>query len=245
MASFRRRVLLKRTINREKSARYAIDSFQATTTEELLIRATTNAVSLFQSPICVLLLVKENYLVVEAITGLDLDMIEPKKIPIGESLSGRLVKRGEPRLFLDVSHYIKTIQKNMEPYYSGSMAITPLVFNKQIIGLINICRPAPSTPFSPEDLNRLITYGNQTAFAISSQRLVDKRTAELRAANEQLQKEFAERKRAEEELQKRLGELEIYYRATIGRESRIIELKHQVNELLERLGEKKKYGSSG
>jgi DNA-binding NtrC family response regulator len=48
-------------------------------------------------------------------------------------------------------------------------------------------------------------------------------------------------KRAEEELQKRLGELEIYYRATIGRESRIIELKHQVNELLERLGEKTKY----
>ncbi|MDI6779946.1 MAG: PAS domain S-box protein [Bacteroidota bacterium] len=57
--------------------------------------------------------------------------------------------------------------------------------------------------------------------------------------------DITERKKAEEELQKRLGELEIYYRATIGRESRIIELKHQVNELLERLGEKKKYGSSG
>jgi FixJ family two-component response regulator len=48
-------------------------------------------------------------------------------------------------------------------------------------------------------------------------------------------------KQAEEELQKRLRELELYYNITIGRERRIIELKHQVNELLERLGEKKKY----
>ncbi len=43
------------------------------------------------------------------------------------------------------------------------------------------------------------------------------------------------------ELQKRLKELEIYYDATIGRESRIIELKHQVNELLEQIGKEKKY----
>jgi PAS domain S-box-containing protein len=57
--------------------------------------------------------------------------------------------------------------------------------------------------------------------------------------------DITERKRAEEELQKRFKELEIYYRATIGRESRIIELKDQVNELLERLGEKKKYLGNG
>jgi GAF domain-containing protein len=53
--------------------------------------------------------------------------------------------------------------------------------------------------------------------------------------------ESSARKRAEEELQKRLKELENYYRVTMGRESRIIDLKHEVNELLERLGEKKKY----
>ena len=54
-------------------------------------------------------------------------------------------------------------------------------------------------------------------------------------------RDITERKQAEEELQKRLRELGIYYDATIGRESRIIELKHQVNELLVQLGKKKKY----
>ena len=54
--------------------------------------------------------------------------------------------------------------------------------------------------------------------------------------------DITERKQAEEELKKRLNELEIYYNATLGREKRIIELKHEVNKLLTRLDEKTKYG---
>ena len=56
-----------------------------------------------------------------------------------------------------------------------------------------------------------------------------------------ISKDITDHKLMEEELQKRFKEFEIYYRATMGRESRIIELKHQVNGLLKRLGEEKKY----
>ncbi|MCD4790065.1 MAG: PAS domain S-box protein [Bacteroidales bacterium] len=49
-------------------------------------------------------------------------------------------------------------------------------------------------------------------------------------------------KNAEKELKKRLRELEVYYKATLGREGRIIELKHEINRLLEQFGEKRKYG---
>ncbi|MBU0710523.1 PAS domain S-box protein, partial [bacterium] len=54
-------------------------------------------------------------------------------------------------------------------------------------------------------------------------------------------RDITKRKQAEEELQERLQELEIYYKATMGREGRIIELKQQVNELLAQLGKAKKY----
>ncbi len=54
-------------------------------------------------------------------------------------------------------------------------------------------------------------------------------------------RDISERKKGREELQIKLAELETYYKATIGRESRIIELKQYINALLERLGEKKKY----
>ena len=54
-------------------------------------------------------------------------------------------------------------------------------------------------------------------------------------------RDITERKKGREELKKKLAELETYYKVTIGRESRIIELKQDINALLERLGEKKKY----
>ena len=61
---------------------------------------------------------------------------------------------------------------------------------------------------------------------------------DIRMLNEELELKVEERTK---ELQKRLDELEIYYDATIGREGRIIELKHHVNELLKQLGKEKKY----
>ncbi|MDO9465178.1 MAG: hypothetical protein Q7J67_07780 [bacterium] len=54
--------------------------------------------------------------------------------------------------------------------------------------------------------------------------------------------DITDRKRAEEELKRRLDELEIYYNATVGREGRIIELKQEVNKLMEGLGKERKYG---
>ncbi len=55
-------------------------------------------------------------------------------------------------------------------------------------------------------------------------------------------RDVTEQREAEEELQERLNELEIYYNASKGREKRIIELKHEVNDLLIQLGKEEKYG---
>lgn len=49
------------------------------------------------------------------------------------------------------------------------------------------------------------------------------------------------RKQTEEKLREQLSELQAFHRVALGREGRIIELKHEVNKLLERFGEKKKY----
>jgi PAS domain S-box-containing protein len=54
--------------------------------------------------------------------------------------------------------------------------------------------------------------------------------------------DITEYKKAEKELQERMNELETFYRATLGREERIIELKQEVNGLLEQLGKNKRYG---
>ncbi len=60
-----------------------------------------------------------------------------------------------------------------------------------------------------------------------------------------MQEDVTERVQAERELQERMNELETFYRATLGREGRVIELKQEVNELLEQLDKNKKYGDHG
>ena len=58
-------------------------------------------------------------------------------------------------------------------------------------------------------------------------------------------RDITDRKRVEEELQERMNELETFYRVTLGREERVVELKQEVNGLLEQLGKNKKYGDHG
>ena len=174
-----RDILLRRGIDKEKSARWSVDAFQATTLDELLERVVSNALILYEGTLCVLLLIEDSHLVIKAVRGFGQEVVIGSKIPIDGSFSGRLVKRGEPRLFSDVSQVLS--QYRNEQCYRGSMISTPLVFNKNIIGILNICRCDDNREdFSREEFNRVISYGSQVAFAIRSQQLIGERTAELK-----------------------------------------------------------------
>ncbi len=59
---------------------------------------------------------------------------------------------------------------------------------------------------------------------------------QLRANEERLRAEMAERRKIEEETKKHLHELEVFYKASIGREERIVELKKRVRQLEAELG---------
>jgi PAS domain S-box-containing protein len=54
--------------------------------------------------------------------------------------------------------------------------------------------------------------------------------------------DITERKQAEEELQSQLNELQRWHDVTAGREDRLLELKKEVNDLLEEAGRPRKYG---
>jgi PAS domain S-box-containing protein len=54
-------------------------------------------------------------------------------------------------------------------------------------------------------------------------------------------RDITERKQAENELLKRLNELETYNRVTVGRELKMVELKKEINNLLEKAGENPVY----
>jgi PAS domain S-box-containing protein len=57
-------------------------------------------------------------------------------------------------------------------------------------------------------------------------------------------RDITERKRAEEEIKKQLDELQRWHKATLGRETRILDLKREVNELLGKAGQPPRYPSA-
>jgi len=64
---------------------------------------------------------------------------------------------------------------------------------------------------------------------------------DLNKTTTNLKSEISERKQAEKELKKKMNELEIFNDAAVNREMRIIELRKEVNEILQELGKKVKY----
>ncbi len=56
--------------------------------------------------------------------------------------------------------------------------------------------------------------------------------------------DVTQRKMAEDKVREQIGELNRWHRVTLGREARILELKREVNQLLEQLGRPAKYSSA-
>ena len=187
MKSFRRQTLLKRSMNQQLDMKWAADAFKAQTMAELLEGTVVNAARLFDSPICVLMLVEGDHLTVQAAKGVSPEAIGNRQIPLGRGISGRLIKLGQPRFLPDVDDFARSLKDSIEPYYTGAMVLVPLVFNKQVIGLINLCRPAPLTPFSMDEFQRMTAFGDMTAFAITSRSKIDDQTRQLCAARDELE----------------------------------------------------------
>lgn len=84
--------------------------------------------------------------------------------------------------------------------------------------------------------------GEYRWFNVRGQALWDKDGQPIRMTGSTT--DITERKRAEEKIQEQLAELRRWYRATLDREGRIIELKREVNELLLQAGRPPRYLSA-
>ena len=82
--------------------------------------------------------------------------------------------------------------------------------------------------------NQVLADREQRTYQSQLHDLVDAQTVELRSEMEQ-------RFRSETSLREKMEELERFERLAVGRESRMIELKREINELLQRLDEPVRY----
>jgi len=99
---------------------------------------------------------------------------------------------------------IKTLKEKLEKL--GIEISIPLLFEKEVIGIIFLGKKMSKDPFSKEDFDILATLTFQTSIALKNTLLYS-------------------------EIKKRKEELETFYRLTVGRELKMQELKRKVTEL--------------
>jgi len=94
----------------------------------------------------------------------------------------------------------------------------------------------------PNELLPLLNTISETYDGFETDRVLmehsfDLSTEELLEINKRLENEIAEKAEIEKELEKKVNELSVFYKASFGREERILELKKEVRELQEKLEE--------
>jgi len=92
-----------------------------------------------------------------------------------------------------------------------------------------------------ESTNQQLAASEQQLKVSNKQLMVNEQ--ELKASNQQLTASNEKIEKSKKELEKKLSELERFQKVTIGRELEMVKLKKEVNKLLEKLGQPKKFQS--
>lgn len=110
--------------------------------------------------------------------GHDLESLRAYTYAPGEGLVGQAASTGMPLAIGDVA---KEVPGEREYVQSGAVALTPLAFGDQVLGVLAVDR-AYREPFSSTDVATLIALADQVAVAVQNARLLDeavRRTQEL------------------------------------------------------------------
>lgn len=181
---------------------------------DLIVR---NTAQLLATDSCVILLLDEagETLAVKGAYGISEEAVKGTRDRVGESIAGRVVQTGQPIIANDLPHDPRFYNPAAANEGLLACASVPLVVGEKIIGTLDVHSKVKRRAFTDMHLQTLKLLASQAAIAVENARLyeavqqardeleerVRQRTAELVAANEQLQQEVAERKQQEEALQ--------------------------------------------
>ncbi len=140
--------------------------------KELLNKILSLAAGVTQAEVGSLMLINQSgeYLTIEASIGLDKDLVETVKLPIGSSIAGYVAKLGAPLIVDDVEKDGRFKRINKERYSSSSLLCVPLKVTNRVLGVINMANKRDGEIFSEHDLKLLTTFASQAAAAIDDAR---------------------------------------------------------------------------
>ncbi len=122
---------------------------------------------------------REQYLTIEAAIGLDQEIIDQTRLPIGTSIAGYVAKTGEPLIVEDVEHDERFKRINQEKYGAASLLCAPLRIKNHVIGIINMSNKQGGEAFTKDDLRLLTTFASQAAVAVDDANQFEKNRRRL------------------------------------------------------------------
>lgn len=150
--------------------------------KELLNKILSLAAGVTQAEIGSLMLINPSgeYLLIEASIGLDMNLTETVKLPIGSSIAGYVAKSGAPLIVDDVEKDERFKRINKERYSSSSLLCVPLKVTNRILGVINMANKRGGEIFTEHDLKLLTTFAAQAAAAIDDARQFENNLQKLK-----------------------------------------------------------------
>jgi K+-sensing histidine kinase KdpD len=175
-------LILKRRINELNALYEAGKSIGSTANlKELLKQIVALASSVTDAQVGSIMLLdeREQYLTIEAAIGLDKEIIDKTRLPIGASIAGYVAKTGEPLIVEDVEHDPRFKRINKEKYGAASLLCAPLIIKNHVIGVINMANKQGGGVFTKDDLRLLTTFASQAAVAVDDANQFEKNRRRL------------------------------------------------------------------
>lgn len=122
---------------------------------------------------------REQHLTIEAAIGLDKEIIDKTRLPIGASIAGYVASTGEPLIIEDVEHHERFKRINQEKYGAASLLCAPLRIKNHVIGVINMANKQGGEVFTKNDLRLLTTFASQAAIAVDDANQFEKNRRRL------------------------------------------------------------------
>ncbi len=150
--------------------------------KELLNKILSLAAGVTEAEIGSLMLMNPSgeYLAIEASIGLDRNLTDTVKLPIGSSIAGYVAKSGAPLIIEDVEKDERFKRINKERYSSSSLLCVPLKVTNRILGVINMANKRGGEIFTEHDLKLLTTFAAQAAAAIDDARQFENNLQKLK-----------------------------------------------------------------
>jgi len=104
--------------------------------------------------------------------GLDEWIVENTRVKVGEGIAGKVAETGEPLFISNIEENEVFSCPNNPQYDTVSLLSVPLVVSGVVVGVINVNNKTDGEPFTQDDFNLLISFGERISRALERVRVV-------------------------------------------------------------------------